>query len=349
MNIDKITNYIESSFLSSLLMDKEVTDISYNGENFFYLHNYKGRKRIQFPIKNEEIRDFVRQIANLSEKKFSYTDPILDISFDKYRFNAVHHSVATSHNVATVTFSLRISSDELHITKSNKEFFNEEVVEFIDLLLENHQSIVIGGLTGTGKTEFQKYLITRMKENDRVIVIDNVLELDNLSETDSVDINIWQADDKKDLSSSIQTLVRNALRSNPDWIIVAESRGAEMIEVLNSAMTGHPIITTLHALDAESIPNRMARMVLMNGQKMVFEDVKHDLLHHLSIYFYLKREIDKNNTVHRYIDSIVECDEEGNMNVLYNREDWKPGLLERLSPKLKKRLKLISKEVHDEE
>jgi len=343
MNVEKLVNYIESSFLSNLLVDKEVTDISYNGENFFYLHNKKGRKRILFPIKNDEIRDFIRQIANLGEKQFSYQNPVLDISFGKYRLNAVHQSIGVIHNIPTVTFALRIASEELRLNKNSKDFFNDEIIEFVDLLLFHHQSIVIGGITGSGKTEFQKYLITRMKENDRVIVIDNILELDNLSETNNIDINFWQADDRN-MSASIQLLVRNALRSNPDWIIVAESRGKEMVEILNSAMTGHPIITTLHAFDAESIPNRMARMVLMNEQKMSFKDVKQDLLHHLSIYFYLKREIDEDNNVLRFIDSIIEYDDSGVPNILYTRDNPEPGLLKRLSNKMKKRLRIKEKE-----
>lgn len=117
-----------------------------------------------------------------------------------------------------------------------------------------------------------------------------------------------------------------------------------MVEILNSAMTGHPIITTLHAFDAESIPNRMARMVLMNEQKMSFKDVKQDLLHHLSIYFYLKREIDEDNNVLRFIDSIIEYDDSGVPNILYTRDNPEPGLLKRLSNKMKKRLRIKEKE-----
>ena len=78
----------------------------------------------------------------------------------------------------------------------------------------------------------------------------------------------------------------NCLRSNPDWLIVAEARGEEMLEVLNSSLTGHPIITTIHALDIYNMPNRMARMIMMNPQKLRFDDVYRDISHNLRFYIY---------------------------------------------------------------
>ena len=111
--------------------------------------------------------------------------------------------------------------------------------------------------------------------------------------------------DENRKSASIQELVRTALRSNPDWLIVAESRGKEMLEVLNSALTGHPIITTLHAFDLQSMPHRMVRMVMMNEQKMDFKDIYEDLSYHIRFYFYLKRKYLTSGAVIRYVSSIA--------------------------------------------
>ena len=321
MDVNKVIKYFESSFLSGLLEDKEITDISYNGEDFYYLHNYYGRQRVFFDTSQEDVKNFVRQIANMSEQQFSFSNPILDISFGKYRFNAVHQSIGKVNNADAITFSIRVGSEELHITR-NGGFFPEAVAELIDILVNSRVSIVLGGETGSGKTELQKYFLTRMKENTRIIIIDNVLELDNRNLGDSLDMNIWQADEKTKYSS-IQFLVKNALRSNPDWLIVAESRGAEMIEVLNSAMTGHPIITTIHALDAESMPNRMSRMVLMNEKKMSFEDVHADITYHFRFYIYLKRDIGKDGKVKRYISEIVEYIDDKTPNIIYKKDQEK--------------------------
>lgn len=175
-------------------------------------------------------------------------------------------------------------------------------------------------MTGSGKTELQKYLLTRMNDNARVIAIDNILELDQLSLKNQLDLNIWQVDENRDLVS-IQRLVKTALRSNPDWLIVAEARGEEMLEVLNSSLTGHPIITTIHAFDILSMPNRMVRMVMMNAQTLRFDDVYQDISYHLRFYIYLKRKYDADGFVQRYISSIAYLDS-GGMEEIYGSDGF---------------------------
>ncbi len=318
MDSAKIINYFQNSFLKEFLKDEEITDISYNGTDFCYLHNLYGRRKVTLPVEQNEVNDFVRQIANMTQKQFSFTTPILDVSFGKYRFNAIHPSIGRVENEEAITFSVRIASKHLHIT-SNCDFFPKPVSQLIDVLVNSHKSIVIGGLTGSGKTELQKYIINRIEDCARLVIIDNVLELDFDRKNNPLDINVWQVDERNEFSS-IQSLVRNALRSNPDWLIVAESRGSEMIEVLNSAMTGHPIITTLHAMDVSSIPHRMARMVMMNDKKMSFEDVLGDIYYHFNFYIFVERKIDPfHGVVERFVSSVTLFKPDGSKVMLYEK------------------------------
>ncbi len=302
MDISKLVDYLESSFLSDLLAKDTITDISYNGEYIFYLDNKFGRLKRNVEVEPLLIKDFIRQIANLSEKQFSYQSPELDVSFGKYRLTALHQSICRKKNNECICFSLRIASSHLRI-QEDEQYFPPALCDLLDVLVDSNVSIVLGGLTGSGKTELQKYLITRMKENTRVVVIDNVLELDQLQTDNHLDLNIWQVDENRD-NASTERLVKTALRSNPDWLIVAESRGKEAIDVLNSSLTGHPIITTLHAFDIESMHYRMVRMVMMNEQKMDYQDVYQDVSYHLRFYIYLTREYRHDGVVLRYISSV---------------------------------------------
>lgn len=318
---NRVISFIEESFLKPLLQIEGVTDISFNGKSIFYLHNELGRLKSDISVSNEDVKAFLRHLANLCEQQFSYMNPFLDISIGKYRLNAVFHTVGRNENNKVYTFSLRIASSKLKIYEGS-EFLDENLNILFKTLLRNNVSIVIGGITGSGKTEFQKYLIHSLADNTRLIVIDNILELDGIKEFNHLDLTIWQSDEKMD-STSIQNLVKNALRNNPDFIVVAESRGAEMIEVLNSSMTGHPIITTVHSYDAESLPNRMSRMVMMNDKKMDFKDVYYDVCHHFPIAIYLERTI-KDGKVHRYIKKVLEISKDGKHNILYEKTSDKP-------------------------
>ena len=302
MDTEKIVSFIENSFLKELLDNGQVTDISYNGEDIYYVDNDLGRVKYKMAVEHQVVKDFIRQIANLSEKQFSYQNPELDVSFGRYRFNALHQSICRKNNKESTSFAIRIASNKLRFEENNS--LDQSVKELLGVLINSNVSIAIGGQTGSGKTELQKYLIAQMKENTRVIVIDNILELDLLKPKQSLDLNIWQVDEKRE-AASIQSLVKSALRSNPDWLIVAESRGKEMLDVLNSSLTGHPIITTLHAFDIHSMPTRMVRMVMMNEQKMNYRDVHADIAYHLRFYIYLKRKYTNQGIVQRYISSIA--------------------------------------------
>ena len=316
MDVLKAVTYLEESFLKDLIINPLVTDISYNGEDVFYVDNDLGRLKSDICIEGQVAKDFVRQIANLSEKQFSYQSPRLDVSLGRYRFNALHQSICRKNNEESVSFAIRIASSSLKFNESDS--LSDELKELLKILIDSNVSIVIGGQTGSGKTELQKYLISLMKENTRTIVIDNILELDQFKTEQCLDLNIWQVDEKRE-EASIENLVRNALRSNPDWLIVAESRGKEMLDVLNSSLTGHPIITTLHAFDITSMPHRMVRMVMMNEQKMNFKDVYNDIAYHMRFYIYLKRKFLNDGHVLRYITSISYLGTHG-METIYDSD-----------------------------
>ena len=75
MEVVRLVEFLESSFLSELLEKETVTDISYNGEYIFYLDNKFGRLKRNIEVEPALVKDFIRQIANLSEKQFSYQNP----------------------------------------------------------------------------------------------------------------------------------------------------------------------------------------------------------------------------------------------------------------------------------
>ena len=319
---ERLLSYFENSFLSPLLHDPEITDVSYNGVSFFYVHNEKGRLKSNIKVNSEDVMNFIRQIANFSERQFSYTIPTLDVSIGKYRLNAVHSSIVRVDNDKACSFALRIGSKESRI-KPNSEFINTECEKFLIDCLNNEESLVIAGPTGSGKTELQKYLLSKLRVNSRIIVIDNIQELENLRQYEDLDLTCWQISPNNP-NASMDELIRNALRSNPDWLVVAEARGKEMNEVLTSVMTGHPIITTIHAKSLEAIPKRVCRMVMSADTTQKYDDILDDVFEHLKYYVYLNRKFSKDGTVHRYIESIGELQKDGKMKVIFQRgKKWK--------------------------
>lgn len=323
---EQLVSFIENSFMAPLLKDKNITDISYNGVSLFYVDNEKGRQKSKIIVKPEEVIDFLRQIANFSEKQFSFTNPNLDVSIGKYRINAMHTSIVRVEDNKSCSFAMRIGSKELRV-KTNSSFINEDCEKFLNDCLFKGKSIIIAGPTGSGKTELQKFLLSRLPNNSRVIIIDNIQELENLRSYENLDITSWQISPNNP-NASIDELIRCALRSNPDWLVVAEARGKEMNQVLTSVMTGHPIITTIHAESLEAIPKRVCRMILSADTTQKYEDILNDVYDHIKYYVFLNREYALNNEVKRYIESIGELQKDGTMKIIYKREEkWKRLIL----------------------
>ena len=337
-----IIDYIETSFIKDILTIKDITDISYNGCNIFITTNENGSRKVELKISHDEVKDFLRQIANIAEKQFNYLNPILDINIGRYRLNATFTSIGRVVEEESVTFSLRIASYQPRIKKDHK-FMPEEVEELFDALIFNKYSIVISGVPGVGKTELQKYLISRINKNDKILIIDNTIELSSLQNDVDKNITLWQADEKNEVSS-VSNLIKNGLRNNPDWMIVSEARGSDMNDLLMSAMTGVPLITTIHSLDALTAPSRMAKAIMMNEKRIAYEDVISNLNEHFKIYVHLKRYLDKKNHINRYISSIVEIDRKGIAHEIY-KNNLKSKRFAKISNNLSKSLLINNKKL----
>ena len=304
MNL-KLIEFIENSFLKELLERESITDISFNGEKLFYQDNLSGRLQSDLVVTNDEVYAFLRQIANLTDQQFSIANPILDISVGRYRISALHSSLARKNRDKVFNFSIRLGYDKLRI-KDDGSFINKRALSLLDEAINKKCSIVIAGKTGTGKTEFQKFLISRMNENTRIILIDNINEFETNYFKDNLDSQTRLVNNQK---NNFDDLIKNALRNNPDWLVVGEARGEEMKACLNSTMSGSPTITTMHARDSESIYHRIARMCMINSKNLVFEETLEDVKEHFKFLVYVKKIFDeKTKSYIRYVDSISTND-----------------------------------------
>ena len=68
-----------------------------------------------------------------------------------------------------------------------------------------------------------------------------------------------------DSKITYQDIIRAGLRHNIDWVLLSESRGPEVMELLNSLSTGAYCMTTMHLDDIRDMPDRMYSM-LGNGE-----------------------------------------------------------------------------------
>jgi len=310
-DVQKASLYLENSILKSLLQQKDITDISFNGESIFYQSSVYGRRKATFTLTYEEAYQLIKQLANLMNMPFTFMDAIVDMSIARYRIFAVGPSVSRKQYEPSLTFSIRIHPKENHVVM---KFLTHETPWFklFKYLIDHDVSMVIAGKTGSGKTQLQKELLMLMAEAKRVIILDNILELDGLL-IPGLDLTVWQIKPMY----SIQKMVEGALRSHPDWLVIAESRGSEFKEVLRSVKTGHPIITTLHSDRLDHIYERMVSMLLIDESMSHADQFKVDVKEAFPVLVQLvsnefeggiQRVIDQVSIIHQGVVHILHHD-----------------------------------------
>lgn len=122
--------------------------------------------------------------------------------------------------------------------------------EIVDAIAPRDGCVYITGATGSGKSTLLAAIIRSISENPnenrKILTYESPIEFvfDAVEKPSCV---VSQAEIPRNLPS-FAAGVRNALRRNPRLILVGESRDNETISaVLEAALTGHPVYTTLHA------------------------------------------------------------------------------------------------------
>lgn len=121
-------------------------------------------------------------------------------------------------------------------------------------------TVVVTGATGSGKSTLLssiiKHITSQQDANRKVLTYEAPIEFvyDSFEKPTSV---ISQSEIPKHLPS-FAAGVRNALRRKPGMILVGEARDAETISaVIDAALTGHPVYTTLHSNGVADCVRRM--------------------------------------------------------------------------------------------
>ena len=259
---DSMFSQIDFGPVKEYLENDDITDISYsNGGQVWLKTLSRGIFRIEnSAINNTFIEKLAFQCANAMGKTFNMAHPFLDAESAELRLNFVHDSVARN-GVACV---MRKTPAKIRLVKEKilaDKYIELDIHEFLIKCVEGHCNIIVCGETGSGKTEFVKYLASKIKENEKIITIEDTLELhlDRIFPTRDI-----VAMKTNNIASYSDVLV-TCMRQNPKWILLSEVRSAEAVmAVRNSISSGHYILSTIHADKAASIPSRMYSLLETN-------------------------------------------------------------------------------------
>lgn len=300
--MDGMFSQIDFGALKEYLGQDDITDISYsNGGQIWLKTLSRGIFRIENPgINNAFIEKLAFQCANCMGTTFNMAHPFLDAEGTELRLNFVHDSIA-KNGVACVIrktpAKIRLEKDKL----LEQKYVELDIHDFLIQCVLGHCNIIVCGETGSGKTEFVKYLAAHTKEDEKLITIEDTLELHLDRIFPHRDIVAMKTNNIASYSDVLVT----CMRQNPKWILLSEVRSAEaVLAVRNSISSGHYILSTIHADRAASIPNRMYSLLETNQDIEQFLKTIH---RYVQIGVYIRGYQDK--VTKKFVREIAEVTE----------------------------------------
>ena len=259
---ENIFDKLDFGPIRPLLDNDDITDISYcNGGQIWIRSLTQGSIRVEIPGCTPEFMEKLAfQCSNVMGRSFNAAHPFLDSESAELRMNFVHDSIAKNGIACVIRKTpAKIRLEREKILKD--KYVTEDILDFLITCVHGHCNIIVCGETGSGKTEFVKYLAAHTYENEKIITIEDTLEL----HLDRIYPNRDIVAMKTNNVASYSDVLVTCMRQNPKWILLSEVRSAEAVmAVRNSISSGHYILSTIHADKAASIPNRMYSLLETN-------------------------------------------------------------------------------------
>jgi pilus assembly protein CpaF len=278
--------------ISMLIGDPQITEIMINGPDEVYIEENGIIKRIQMKFAgSSHIRNIVDKILGPLGLRVDESHPMVDARLgDGSRINVIINPITPKDIVVTIR---KFKEDMVNMESLVSEgTMDKKIGDFLAHCVKNKVNILIGGGTGTGKTTLLNILSGFLPISERIITIEETLELrfkhENLVRMETRPSNMEGSGE-----ISIRDLVRNSLRMRPDRIIVGEIRGPEAVDVLQAMNTGHSgSMTTIHANTPKDMITRLETMILLSGYNLDPATAQRIIATSVDMIIQLKKTID---------------------------------------------------------
>ena len=286
-----------------------ITDIDYNGRELWITDYKNGRYKERVDISDQFISAFVHNISNSVNKSFNNANKVLEADTKELRISILHESAAVSGISICIRKSpalVRNTIDDM--LKSG--YCSSEILQLLINCVRTKMNFMFGGEPGAGKTECAKFFMQFIPADERVITIEDSLEIhyrDINPEADAVEIRVGA-------DFSYTDAIKASLRMNPKWLVLSEARSTEVTSLLEAWSTGVFGITTIHLDDVLKLADRTLNMMddVRDAARM-----ENRIYRYVNVGVLIKRVKDKNGCTHRKLDQLCFYAREGRENKCY--------------------------------
>ena len=260
--------------LEPLLKDETVNDILVNGPQQIFVERAGKLTLTDITFKDEKhLLRIIDKIVSAVGRRVDESNPYVDARLaDGSRFNAMVPPIAVDGSLVSIR---KFKKDKLGIDDLVRfGAFTEEMAAYLQAAVSTRLNIIVSGGTGSGKTTTLNALSSFIDNTERILTIEDTAEL----QLQQVHVGRMESRPPNVEGKGAVTqrdCLRNALRMRPDRIIVGETRGEEVIDMLQAMNTGHDgSMTTIHANSARDGVSRLENMIAMAGIEMPIKAVR---------------------------------------------------------------------------
>ncbi|MCB9795460.1 MAG: CpaF family protein [Alphaproteobacteria bacterium] len=297
-----------------LMFDAEVTEIMINGPERIFVERRGRTERTSLELSEEAVRALAMRLVGQNEgKRLDKASPMVDLSLpDGSRVNVAIPPVVVGGPHITIRKYLRsiASLEQLQTLGS----MDDRVARFLYGCVRAQANLLFSGGAGAGKTTLVEVLSRYIDQNERVVVIEDTLEL-RFEQANVVRMLSRPPNVEGRGEIGIGELFRNALRMRPSRVVLGELRGPEALDFLQALNSGHAgALAVIHANRPLEALLRLEQLAASHPLRVPDSVIRRQIAHGLDIIVQHAQLADGRRKVVR-VSEVVGLDARGELEV----------------------------------
>ncbi len=258
-------HYLEP--LATMMADPSITEILVNGHDRIFIERNGVRQPSGMRFESaDRLRYAIERLLELAPgTRVDIAQPMVDLALpDGSRVNICVPPVVLDEPFITIrkfNRPVKVPSDLVEVGT-----LSPDMAWFLAEAVRRGAAVLYSGATGTGKTTMLEVLATAIDPVERIIVIEDTLEL-HLGQPNVVRMVGRMPNIEGRGEISLGALFRNCLRMRPSRILLGEIRGREVLDYLQAITSGHQgSQAIIHASSPQEAVLRLEQLSMMAGR-----------------------------------------------------------------------------------